>query len=275
MTNPDYTAMLNIIRAEPTCDAPRLVVADWLEEHGEQKRGEFIRAQCEIPLLAKALDGCWWCDDGRMLPVCASCIRNRERWIPLCQREQELEKQCWQEWTEVFAPLIACHHDERNTLAPNHIGISFHRGLITKVHCSLANWYGGTCSFCCGQGRTTDYNAFAIDAPICSECCGDGYINGYGPTIIRAPICVIERVICNNTPVMTIPFGGFCWRKTDYINNSYGIIGPLFDYLVYGKLDSTKTIRRYDTIDAAKADLSTAMIRWAWSDKSQSVCEKK
>jgi uncharacterized protein (TIGR02996 family) len=46
-------AFLQAIRATPDDDTPRLVYADWLEEHGEP-RGEFIRVQCEIPRLPAA-----------------------------------------------------------------------------------------------------------------------------------------------------------------------------------------------------------------------------
>ncbi len=44
-------ALLSAIRAEPDDDGPRLVYADWLEEHGEQPRAEFIRVQCELARL--------------------------------------------------------------------------------------------------------------------------------------------------------------------------------------------------------------------------------
>lgn len=38
---------LEQILAEPSEDAPRLVYADWLEEHGDADRAELIRLQCE------------------------------------------------------------------------------------------------------------------------------------------------------------------------------------------------------------------------------------
>ena len=44
----DASALLAAIRAAPEDDAPRLVYADWLEEHGQPERAEFIRAQCEL-----------------------------------------------------------------------------------------------------------------------------------------------------------------------------------------------------------------------------------
>jgi uncharacterized protein (TIGR02996 family) len=32
----------------PDDDTPRLVYADWLDEHGQPERAEFIRVQCEL-----------------------------------------------------------------------------------------------------------------------------------------------------------------------------------------------------------------------------------
>src|SRR4051812_40622638 len=51
-------ALFAAVIAEPRDDAPRLVLADWLEEHGEGDRARFIRLQYEIeqlpPVGAKA-----------------------------------------------------------------------------------------------------------------------------------------------------------------------------------------------------------------------------
>jgi uncharacterized protein (TIGR02996 family) len=44
----DATALLAAIRAAPDDDAPRLVYADWLDEHGQPERAEFIRVQCAL-----------------------------------------------------------------------------------------------------------------------------------------------------------------------------------------------------------------------------------
>jgi uncharacterized protein (TIGR02996 family) len=43
MSDADF---LRIILAEPDSDGPRLVYADWLDEHGQSARAEFIRVQC-------------------------------------------------------------------------------------------------------------------------------------------------------------------------------------------------------------------------------------
>jgi uncharacterized protein (TIGR02996 family) len=48
----DLDGLLAAIRAEPDDDTTRLVLADWLDEHGEPQRAEFIRLQCRMARLA-------------------------------------------------------------------------------------------------------------------------------------------------------------------------------------------------------------------------------
>ena len=47
----DETALLAAIRTNPDEDTPRLVFADWLDEHDQPERAEFIRLQCEVARL--------------------------------------------------------------------------------------------------------------------------------------------------------------------------------------------------------------------------------
>src|SRR5262245_31359864 len=44
-------AFLEDIAEHPDDDAPRLVYADWLDDHGHGAKAEFIRAQCELERL--------------------------------------------------------------------------------------------------------------------------------------------------------------------------------------------------------------------------------
>ncbi len=59
-------AFLAAIIDRPDDDSLRLVYADWLEEHGEQKRAEFIRVQLDLATLPegderrKALEAREW-----------------------------------------------------------------------------------------------------------------------------------------------------------------------------------------------------------------------
>src|SRR5262245_34763715 len=45
---PEDEALMQAILDSPEDDAPRLVLADWLEEHGEPDRAAFIRVQCAL-----------------------------------------------------------------------------------------------------------------------------------------------------------------------------------------------------------------------------------
>jgi uncharacterized protein (TIGR02996 family) len=47
MPNVEALAFLSRIREQPEDDGPRLIFADWLDEHGDW-RGEFIRVQCAL-----------------------------------------------------------------------------------------------------------------------------------------------------------------------------------------------------------------------------------
>src|SRR5262245_1043172 len=44
----DAEGLLAAIWEQPHDDTPRLIYADWLEEHGQPERAEFIRVQCEL-----------------------------------------------------------------------------------------------------------------------------------------------------------------------------------------------------------------------------------
>jgi uncharacterized protein (TIGR02996 family) len=50
-------AFLQDICERPDDDGPRLVFADWLEEHGQAERAEFIRVQCRLATMAPRAPG--------------------------------------------------------------------------------------------------------------------------------------------------------------------------------------------------------------------------
>ncbi len=63
MTHDD--AFLEDIGANPDDDTPRLVYADWLDDHGQSERAEFIRVQCERARVPR--------DDPRVLWLRCKC----------------------------------------------------------------------------------------------------------------------------------------------------------------------------------------------------------
>ena len=53
----DELALLRGVEAAPDDDLPRLVYADWIDEHGRHARAEFIRVQCELASIERRLPG--------------------------------------------------------------------------------------------------------------------------------------------------------------------------------------------------------------------------
>jgi uncharacterized protein (TIGR02996 family) len=77
-------ALLAAVFAAPAEDTPRLVYADWLDEHGEETYAEFIRVQ-----IALARDG----------------ERSPER-ARLKQRESAVWKRLKRRWADLFAAIL-------------------------------------------------------------------------------------------------------------------------------------------------------------------------
>jgi uncharacterized protein (TIGR02996 family) len=75
-------AFLDDIIDHPDDDTPRLVYADWLDEHGEPDRAEFIRVQCEM--AKENLDP----KRGRELRKRAAALlkEHEGRWAPVTPR---------------------------------------------------------------------------------------------------------------------------------------------------------------------------------------------
>jgi uncharacterized protein (TIGR02996 family) len=98
-------AFLRAIAANPDDAAVRLVFSDWVEEHGDLERAEFIRTQCEL----------------------ASSKLSRKRRHALRVRERELLDARRHEWCQAIGLPIE--------------EVSFERGFIARMR--LSQWDGG------------------------------------------------------------------------------------------------------------------------------------
>lgn len=79
-------AIYRAILANPADDTPRLVYADWLQEHGQEEWAEFVRVQCELETTDERRCGGYYCqtyDTGNTMHV--DC-----RWEYLNRRQREL-----------------------------------------------------------------------------------------------------------------------------------------------------------------------------------------
>jgi uncharacterized protein (TIGR02996 family) len=108
----DRRAFLEAIRAAPEDDTPRLIYADWLEEHGQgetdRDRAEFIRAQCALARLRYGS------------PEHAA----RER--PLQARDAELRARHQKAWAA-----------ELNLPPSRDTRCRFRRGMVERVSCTV------------------------------------------------------------------------------------------------------------------------------------------
>lgn len=100
----EHDAFLRAICANPADDTPRLVFADWLADHGDPDRGEFIRLEIEL---------------ARRDPEDEAAERRRPA---LFSRKAELLKANRQRWIEPFLPAVG--------------DVRFERGFVTELQVS-------------------------------------------------------------------------------------------------------------------------------------------
>jgi uncharacterized protein (TIGR02996 family) len=101
--NTTEAGLLQAIREAPDDDGPRLIYADWLDDHNEPERAELIRVQCELARLPLG-----------------------PRAAQLRQREQELLAQHARAWAAPLASFVS--------------GYTFRRGLLEQVTISPDNF---------------------------------------------------------------------------------------------------------------------------------------
>jgi uncharacterized protein (TIGR02996 family) len=134
--HPEYEALLRAICAEPDDDTPRLVAADWLEEHGLEEHGDadraaFIRIQVELARLEAA---------GLGKSLDADALRKNERayFGPYSY--------FWRLWAAEACPQLVWVNPGRGTNALADIYVegahrlTFRRGFVEAVECPATDW---------------------------------------------------------------------------------------------------------------------------------------
>lgn len=144
---------LDAICQNPEEDTPRLVYADWLVEHGQLDRGEFIRVQCELtrrvdegspahggtkclnPKLVVPINGYGeqfpndaWIDGCR---ACELCVLNKRSNILLSNKEK---------W---FLPWSRMQRSGVFTFAPMYQfdGYEYERGFVEFLSTYADQWF--------------------------------------------------------------------------------------------------------------------------------------
>ncbi len=137
----DTSPFLAAISASPEDDAPRLVFADWLDEHGDPELAEFIRLQVELDPLERSPrnDLADWQRavvrrrQGDSIP--AEFPAPMQRFAKLVRREQELLEANKLKWLGSVASM------EDDFTA--HFQATFRRGFVDEVAMctSVFLWY--------------------------------------------------------------------------------------------------------------------------------------
>lgn len=111
-------ALLATICAEPSADTPRLIYADWLDEHEQPERAEFVRVQVKLAGLPpeKTYPDVLWSE--HLNPTRHSELRQHERrlWVHYGRQwfdgspleKYDLTKDDRMKWERGFPVSIAC-----------------------------------------------------------------------------------------------------------------------------------------------------------------------
>jgi uncharacterized protein (TIGR02996 family) len=136
----DQDALLAAIRQAPDDDAPRLVYADWLDEHGDPDQAEFIRVQVEIDPYRRADSDL---DRWRLAvidlhldrPVPADFPAELRQYAELARREAEILKARKWKWV---GPVAAVNDNLASRLT-----VAFRRGFAEEVALTTAAFLEG------------------------------------------------------------------------------------------------------------------------------------
>ncbi len=157
---------MKAIVSDPAEDTHRLVFADWLEEHGESERGEFIRVQVELANIDAV-----FASRGRKM--------RQNELTRMTKRESKLwvrERALWidgliahckpSSWPE----LVLHRWSDRPNYTPRHPEGYSRRGFVEEIACTAEDWLSHADALCWHPGQTVE----------CHEC-NDSDIKGMIP----------------------------------------------------------------------------------------------
>jgi uncharacterized protein (TIGR02996 family) len=140
-------SLLAVIIASPDEDAVRLVCADWLDEHGEHDRAEFIRVQCELARASPDVQ-----EAARAMATSKYQEAAPTSYLWLARRERELLRgDAWKWFDEPDRDFRVINYDYSNgncvlimgQEAPPRaslVRIAITRGFVHSVTCTAADW---------------------------------------------------------------------------------------------------------------------------------------
>jgi uncharacterized protein (TIGR02996 family) len=266
-----YADLLRAVLAEPQDDAPRLILADWLDEQGEGDRAEFIRCQCALARRNPRYCRQSTCNQAGYGP-CNYCSDTDA----LSRRERELTAPPDRlgEWLGArpgLATFVGAWPDDvgwlykRSGENATAIRAEFRRGFVAVVRCRLEDWIGEGCKACRGDG----WQIGPPERSQCPRCKGTGSVGGHGPAVVRAH--PVERVeVTDREPYLNLAgtrwrwFRGFVMVDVRAGGNAAGFLLPsVFAMLGGGVPNASRDELYYPTRDTALDALSAALLAHA------------
>jgi len=120
-------AFISAIKANPDDDLPRLIAADWLDEHDEAEHAEFIRLECESAKISLRTSS-------RAIP---EVNRRMARWRFCIERTAKL----WVTHRGHWYPELQSLFDFNRTAGePYRVRADTSRGFIEQVGASWSQW---------------------------------------------------------------------------------------------------------------------------------------
>ena len=209
-TLPDHRPFLAVIRDRPDDDAPRLRFADWLEEHGEWERAEFVRVQVELAGLGPPA-----------IPEPDPGMKKTTRYDALRRREREL----WRDGIGLVIPREAglvggwLESEWPTGTADANLTCIVARGFIDSVSLTTRQLIGGQCERCQGQvGRCPHCDGrsvlrvdmsnpgmwcercWAVTKRSCSDCAGTGTLPGLAAALGQSCPLLTRVVLTDREP---------------------------------------------------------------------------
>jgi len=198
------------ICAAPKDDTVRLVYADWLDEHDQAERAEFVRVQVEIEATRKQpgwLPGPELFHEGAGNPAALFRLNNYDRETKLDdlrRRGRELAGdrfECWTDDLDSLRPLLTAGGS-----------VAYARGFVSHVTCTGDDWLAHADALywhpsqtvrceACRDVRDADRRVFGTDAGVwCKACDSTSTV----PRPCPATAQPIEQVTLTTEPPITL-----------------------------------------------------------------------
>lgn len=197
-TDPTFLGLLQAVCASPDDDTPRLVLADWWEEHGQPDRAEFVRVQCELAKPGSALEPLPFGDpnalavaDGRARRYQRGMRRRDDlRWRERKLRASKAAEDVWPVAVSAWADKYEFSRGFISSLTcPATDFLRVERALLWSPETMTCRWCKGTgligtgtCSACGGNWATPGSGRITLPRPtdVCESCRGIGSYLGMG-----------------------------------------------------------------------------------------------